>query len=182
MTDRADERDAAFRIIEEAYESIKLSLESTDQPEYKSTKSGMWAVSKPVELYHAFCHFQLARYEHLADLGSGDGRVALIGSLFTRTTGYETDEELYKKSLEMRDRLRIKNARFIQEDYLLVDLSPYNVLYLYPDKPFYALEERLRTVWQGYLLVNGPHFPPRHFRKIAECPPSVGRFVLYESA
>ena len=182
MTNRADERNAAFRVIEKAYVNIKLALESTDQPEYKSTKSGMWAVSKPVELYHAFCHFQLARYEHLADLGSGDGRVALIGSLFTRTTGYETDEEQYKKSLEIQDRLRINNARFIQEDYLLVDLSPYNVLYLYPDKPFYALEERLRTVWQGYLLVNGPHFPPRHFRKIAECPPSVGRFVLYESA
>ncbi len=181
MTNQADERDTAFRMIAEAYESIKLALESTEQLEYKGTRSGMWAVSDPVEVYGAFCHFQLARYEHLADLGSGDGRAALIGSLFTRTTGYETDEELYRKSLEIRDRLRIKNARFMQEDYLLADLSQYNLLYLYPDKPFYALEDKLRAGWQGHLLVNGPHFPPRHFRKIAECPPSVGRFVLYES-
>ena len=180
MINRTEERDAAFTVIAKAYESTKLGLESTEQLEYKGTSSGMWAVSDPEEVYGAFCYFQLDRYENLADLGSGDGRAALIGSLFTRTTGYETDEELYRKSLEIRDRLRIKNARFVQEDYLLADLSPFNILYLYPDKPFYALEERLRTAWQGHLLVHGPHFPPRHFRKIAECPPSVGRFILYE--
>ena len=181
MTNGSDERDAAFKLIEEAYENIKLALESTDQLEYKSTESGMWAVSDPREVYRAFCYFHLDHYEHMADLGSGDGRVALIGSLFTHTTGYETDEEQYKKSLEIRDKLKIRNARFIQEDYLLVDLRPYDILYLYPDKPFHALEEKLETVWQGHLLVHGPHFPPRHFRRIAECPPSVGKFVLYES-
>jgi hypothetical protein len=115
-------------------------------------------------------------------LGSGDGRVALVGSLFTKVTGYETDEVLYQKSLEIRDLLGIENVIFFQRNYLLNDLSPYDILYLYPDKPFYALEDRLQYAWQGHLLVNGPHFPPRLFRRIAECPPSVGRFVLYELA
>ena len=117
----------------------------------------------------------------MADLGSGDGVAALIGSLFTRTTGFETDESLYAKSLEIRDQLRLSHARFLPQDYLLADLSLYDLLYLYPDKPLQALEEKLRSVWCGHILVNGPHFPPRHLKKISESPFSVGRFVLYQS-
>ncbi len=117
----------------------------------------------------------------MAELGSGDGKVALIGSLFTRVTGYETDESLYKKSLEIRDELELSNVVFLLEDYLLADLSPYDILYLYPDKPFSVLEETLRASWHGHLLVYGPHFPPRHFNKVSESPSGVGKFVLYES-
>ena len=176
MTARSNEIDAAFEVIEKTYESINLA---TSQMEYKSTRSGMWAASNPREVYRTFCHFHLAQYEYMADLGSGDGRVSLIGSLFTQATGYETDEKLYEKSLQVRDRLRLNRARFIQKDYLVVDLSPYNMLYLYPDKPFYALEDKLKDGWRGHLLVNGPHFPPRHFKQIAAAPPEVGKFVLY---
>ena len=181
MVSRSVERDGAFRKVEAAYQNFYQLLKSDGAHPYRSTESGMWATSDANEVYGAFCHFQLNRYTHLADLGSGDGRVALVGSLFTRVTGYETDEVLYQRSLEIRDLLGIHNVIFIQQNYLLADLSPYDVLYLYPDKPFYALEDRLQYSWQGHLLVNGPHFPPCHFRRIAECPPSVGRFVLYES-
>ena len=181
MTSRSNQRDATFRRIEEVYRGTNLICKSTEQPEYKSTESGMWAASNPVEVYRAFSHFQLAQYQHMADLGSGDGRVSLIGSLFTRATGYETDEELYAKSLKIRDTLRIKNARFIRQDYLDVDLNPYSMLYLYPDKPFYPLEDKLKDGWQGHLLVHGPHFPPHHFNKVAEAPPEIGKFVLYKS-
>ncbi|UCG11326.1 MAG: hypothetical protein JSU72_12325 [Deltaproteobacteria bacterium] len=148
---------------------------------YRSTGSGMWAVSDAEEVYRVFCHFDWDRYTHMGDLGSGDGKVALIGSLFTRATGYETDDVLYRKSLEIRGELSLSNVSFEQQDYLLADLSTHDVLYLYPDKPFYALEERLHPNWKGHLLVHGPHFPPNHFRKITESPPSIGKFVLYES-
>jgi hypothetical protein len=117
----------------------------------------------------------------MADLGSGDGIVALIGSLFTIVTGYETDEVLYRKSLEIRDELELSQASFLLQDYLSVDLSPYDVLYLYPDKPCHVLEEKLLPAWRGHILVNGPHIPPHYFNRVAESPPSVGRFALYES-
>ncbi len=182
MVSRSDERDGAFWKVEAAYQNFYQLLNSDGALPYRSTESGMWATSDANEVYRAFCHFQLNRYTHLADLGSGDGRVALVGSLFTKVTGYETDEVLYKKSLEIRDQLGMHNVIFLQQNYLLADLSPYDILYLYPDKPFYALEDRLHYSWQGHLLVNGPHFPPRHFSKVAESPPAVGKFVLYESA
>ena len=182
MVSRLDERDRNFRKVEAAYQNFDQLLKSDGALPYRSTELGMWATSDLNEVYRAFGYFQLYRYTHLADLGSGDGRVALIGSLFTRVTGYETDEVLYQKSLEIRDQLGIHNVIFSQQNYLLADLAPYDILYLYPDKPFYDLEDRLHYSWQGHLLVNGAHFPPRHFSRIAECPPSVGRFVLYESA
>lgn len=182
MVSRSDERDGTFRKVEAAYQNFDQLLKSDDALPYRSTELGMWATSDLSEVYGAFCHFQLNQYTHLADLGSGDGRVALVGSLFTKVTGYETDEVLYQKSLEIRDQLGIQNVIFLQQNYLLLDLAPYDILYLYPDKPFYGLEDRLHSSWQGHLLVNGPHFPPRHLSRIAECPPSVGRFVLYESA
>jgi hypothetical protein len=180
MSERSAERQAAFKKIEAAYQSFYKALESNDALPYRSTESGMWAISDAKEAYRAFCHFKLGRYAHLADLGSGDGKVALIGSLFTRVTGYETDDTLHKKSLEIRDQLKLSHASFLRQDYLLADLSPYDILYLYPDKPLYALEARLHPVWHGHLLVNGLHFPPRYFDKIAESPLSVGRFTLYE--
>ena len=74
MLDRSSERHAAFRVVEKTYKSISLALESNEQLEYRSTGSGMWAVSKPKEVYRAFCYFHLDHYEHMADLGSGDGR------------------------------------------------------------------------------------------------------------
>ncbi|MGD8502910.1 MAG: hypothetical protein PVG64_09240 [Syntrophobacterales bacterium] len=182
MSERLEERHATFKRVEEIYQRFYEALQLDGMLPYRSTESGMWAVSDAREVYHAFSHFQLGQYHHMADLGSGDGKVALIGSLFTRVTGYETDEVLYNKSVEIRDELGLSNASFQLRDYLLADLSSYDILYLYPDKPFYDLEEKLRSVWQGHLIVNGPHFPPRHLIKLTEAPPSVGKFVLYESS
>jgi len=181
MSGRSEERDAAFKKIEAAYQRFYHELRLSGGLPYRSTASGMWAVSDAGQVYRAFCHFGLGRYNHMADLGSGDGVAALIGSLFTQVTGYETDEVLYKKSLEIRDDLELIQARFMLQDYLLADLGRYDMLYLYPDKPFYALEEKLRPSWCGHILVSGPHFPPRYLNKIAEFSSSLARFVLYDS-
>jgi len=144
MSRRSEERNGAFTRLERAYRLFYQELNLTGSLPYKSTASGMWAVSEAKEVYRAFRHFRLDQYCHMADLGSGDGITALIGSLFTRVTGYETDELLYRKSLEIRDELELSQARFLLQDYLLTDLSPYDLLYLYPDKPLHALEEKLR--------------------------------------
>ena len=181
MTFRSNKRHTGFQKIEAAFERFYQELERNGGLPYRSTVSGMWAVSEAKEVYRAFCHFRVDQYNHMADLGSGDGVAALIGSLFTQVTGYETDEVLYMKSLEIRDELKLADVRFLLQDYFLADLDPYDILYLYPDKPLLSLEERLGPAWCGHILVNGPHFPPRYFNKVAESPLAVGNFVLYES-
>jgi len=182
MSDPSRGRDLAFRNIQTAYQDFYQKLKHTENSlPYRSTKSGMWATSSAEEIYRGFSHFQLDQYSHMADLGSGDGIVVAIASLFTQATGYEVDEWLYEKSIELWDILKFSKATFLQADFLRADLSGHDLLFLYPDKPFYELEERLHNTWRGRLLVNGPHFPPRQLKKVAESPPSIGRFVLYES-
>ena len=182
MSDPSRERDLAFREIQTAYQDFYQRLKNLKQKlPYRSTKSGMWATSKAEEVYRGFCHFNLDQYNHMADLGSGDGIVVAIASLFTRATGYEIDAWLHEQSIALRNSLNLSKATFIQADFLRANLSGHDLLYLYPDKPFHDLEERLHSTWRGRLLVNGPHFVPLHFKKVAESPASVGRFTLYES-
>ncbi|MFP3870103.1 MAG: class I SAM-dependent methyltransferase [Syntrophobacteria bacterium] len=180
MNGTSPERDAAFARLTDAYQGFYRSLRRSGGLPYRSTRSGMWAASDAKEVYSAFCFFGLDRYTHMADLGSGDGKVVLIASLFTRAAGYEIDQELYRTSVRIRDELNLPYAEFFQQDYLEADLSSYDLLYLYPDKPLYALEEKLRVSWCGCVLVKGHHMPPRHLRNIAESPRETGRFVLYE--
>jgi len=181
MGELSAQRDESFEKVEAVYLSFYETLKRDGLLPYRSTKSGMWATSGIRQVYGAFRHFELHRYNHMADLGSGDGIVVLIGSLFTHATGYETDDWLYKESIKLCNSLSLTNARFLNENFLHADLSGYDLLYLYPDKPFDDLAERLHATWRGRLLVNGPHFPPSHFNKVAEYLPSTGKFVLYES-
>jgi hypothetical protein len=181
MSDPLRQRDLDFLEIQAAYQTFYQRLKQVKEGlPYRSTKSGMWATSSAEEVYRGFCHFELDQYSHMADLGSGDGIVVAIASLFTRATGYEIDQWLHEQSIELSNSLNLSKATFIQADFLRANLSAYDLLYLYPDKPFYHLEERLHTTWTGRLLVNGPHFPPRRFKKLIESPASIGRFVLYE--
>ena len=47
----------------------------------------------------------MKRFNRFIDLGSGDGKVALIASLFCRQAeGIEIDDELFGKSLEMKEK------------------------------------------------------------------------------
>ena len=123
MTFRSNKRHTGFQKIEAAFERFYQELERNGGLPYRSTVSGMWAVSEAKEVYRAFCHFRVDQYNHMADLGSGDGVAALIGSLFTRVTGYETDEVLYMKSLEIRDELKLADVRFLLQDYFLAICS-----------------------------------------------------------
>jgi hypothetical protein len=181
MSESTVQRDQTFTKVEVAYRGFCEDLQRNGLLSYRRTKSGMWATSGIREVYDAFRYFHVHLYSHIADLGSGDGIVVLIGSLFTHATGYETDDWLYKKSIKLRDSLNLANARFLQQNFLHADLSVYDLLYLYPDKPFDDLAERLHTTWSGRLVVNGSHFPPRYFSKIGEYLHPSGKFVLYQS-
>jgi len=182
MSDPSLGRDLAFRKIQTAYQDFYQKLKHLENSLcHTGVRSRECGPLRARKRSIAVSHFQLDQYSHMADLGSGDGIVVAIASLFTQATGYEVDEWLYEKSIELWDILKFSKATFLQADFLRADLSGHDLLFLYPDKPFYELEERLHNTWRGRLLVNGPHFPPRQLKKVAESPPSIGRFVLYES-
>lgn len=133
---------------------------------YKVTPLGMWACSDPAELWELFQALELASCRHMADLGSGDGRAVLLASLFTQATGIEADSELVAESRDLAAELGLSRASFAQGDCRLKDLTPYDLLFIYPDKPLTWLENMLPAYWRGRLLVYGAGFGPQGLRKL----------------
>ena len=108
---------------------------ATLQEPYKVTPAGMWACSRSEEVYDLFYQLDLGGYRHLVDLGSGDGRAVLLASLFLPATGIEADADLVRASKALACRLGLERAEFVCADCRQVDLHPYDLLFIYPDKP-----------------------------------------------
>lgn len=136
------------------------SSPGTGPPPYRMTGLGAWASSRPAHLYYFFRRVNLSGFKLLIDLGSGDGTAALIASLFTRAVGLESEPELVAAAARSARDLRIDDrVRFICADFFTQRIEEADCLFIYPDKPVYALEDRLQG-WSGTLLIYGPHFPP----------------------
>lgn len=76
----------------------------------------------------------LKKGEKLFDLGSGDGRIVIIGAekFGANSVGVELDPDLWKKSSEKIRTLGLQNlARIIQGDFLVQDYTSADVVTLY---------------------------------------------------
>jgi hypothetical protein len=148
--------------IKKRYEYYYQQLLQKGQFLFKDTKDGSWGVSITEEVYTLFQKINLEQFSSFLDLGSGDGKVVLISSLFVKNaTGIESDRELYEMSIKINEELHIQNTTFLNENYHNHDFSQYNVLYILPDKPFHrGLQEKVEKELQGILIVYGNHFAP----------------------
>ncbi len=136
----------------------------SDQLPYRLTVSGAWAVSRPAHLFYFFRKIELSRFRLFVDLGSGDGIVACLAALFTTAVGIEADSRLVRTARGAARALDLeRRVGFIRADYLSQGLQAADCLYIYPDKPVFALEREL-SGWSGTLLIYGPHFPPKELK------------------
>jgi len=145
---------------QEVLAAVERFQRGLDEP-YKMTPVGMWACSDQTELLELFQQVDLASYRHMADLGSGDGRAVLLGALFTRATGIKADPQLLAVSRNLARELGLERASFSEGDCRQQDLTPYDLLFIYPDKPLAWLEKMLPAAWGGRLLVYGAGFRPQ---------------------
>jgi hypothetical protein len=128
---------------------------------YRLTASGAWAAARPGHLFNFFKRVDLSRFRLFIDLGSGDGVASCTAGLFTRSIGIESDPLLVSRAARAARDLKLQGrVGFICADFLTQRIQKADCLYIYPDKPIYALEKSLE-VWDGTLLIYGPHFPPR---------------------
>ena len=97
-----DKLDNQFQSIVKEYDQYYKSLLQKGRLPLKSTAKGFWGYSIAEEVYELFKKIKLEQYKSFVDLGSGDGKVVLIASLFTKAIGIEIDEELVRKSEEMK--------------------------------------------------------------------------------
>jgi len=133
----------------------------------KDTGIGFWGPSIPDEVYEAFRKIGLRKCRSFLDLGSGDGKITLIASLFSKYSyGIEYDQELHKKASELQSKLGIKNVRFVNDDFMKYDLSKYDIIFCSPDKPMErGLGKKLEKELKGKLVLQGHHFHPANLKK-----------------
>ena len=118
-------------IVQKYREHTDSILRKGDFP-LRETFNGFWGISVCEEVFELFKKLRLRYYNNFLDLGSGDGRVAAIASLFTNATGIESDKELYEKGLKIKNKLKLDcdfiNKNFYEGDYYKLRIGDYRAL------------------------------------------------------
>jgi len=159
-----DEKDIKFRQIKQAYLELEKELKESGKGLVYDTEKGIYGTSGLDNIFRFFNEIELQSYRHFLDLGSGDGRVVLIASLFTRATGIEYDAELSRIAEGIRDRLGL-DCELIRGDYLEHGLSEYDVLFMNPDHCFGKLDVKLKREMRGVLFIYNEIFAPDLLKK-----------------
>lgn len=157
--------DKKFQIIKQEYDKFYNSLLRKGQLPMGDTEVGFWGASIGEDVFEFFRKIKLQNFKSFIDLGSGDGKVALIASLFTKSTGIEFDDDLHTKAVEIRDKLNL-NSELIKGDFLKHDFSKYDVFFINPDKAFNkGLERKLMNEMKGVLFVYNIIYRPDNLKK-----------------
>ena len=159
-----------FENVKQVYDDFyKFLLVKHGMYPVKDTGIGYWGVSVSDEVYQIFDKMNLSSYNHFLDLGSGDGKVVMIASLFTQSTGIEFDPWLHHVALDVKDKLfhvpKTSRARFLNGDFHNHDLSAYDVLFLNPDQKSSLLDNKIKNEFNGKLIAYGPYNHPENFNQ-----------------
>ena len=156
-----------FQQIKKEYDNFYKDLLRSGKLPLRSTRKGFWGYMLADDIYEAFKRLNLQKHKTFVDIGSGDGKVVLIASLFcNRAVGIEIDDELFQKSLEMQKNLGIQNAIFYNNDFYEHSVSGFDVVFVYPDEPMHrGLEKKLLNELTGKLIHCGHHFHPQNLKK-----------------
>ncbi|MBI2548963.1 hypothetical protein HYW21_06445 [Candidatus Woesearchaeota archaeon] len=165
--------EAHYREIKRKYDEFSQSLLRQGMLPLRDTQIGFWGIAPSDEVFTLFTKIKLHHYGNFIDLGSGDGRVVLIASLFTNATGIEFDPWLVENAQKIQQSLSVipsmRRARFIQDDFRNHHLSAYDLVFIHPDQPMHrnGLDNKLNNELEGRLVIFGPHFHPRDLKKEA---------------
>ncbi len=154
-----------FEKIKEVYDFFEQFLLKNGRVPARDTGIGYWGITNIKDLYELFTRMEVQKYHHLLDLGSGDGRVALLASIFgVQATGIECDDWLTSTALNMKGKLALphfEKVRLLKDDFMKHSIQSYDLVYVSPDKPFFrGLDRKLQKELQGKLIVHGYEFHP----------------------
>ncbi len=150
-----------FEQIKSKYSEFERELMRNGKLPMRDTGIGFWNGAVCDDIFQLFKKIGLQKYNNFLDLGSGDGRVVLIASLFTNASGVEYDKPLVEKAEEIKNSLRIKNAVFHHKNFHEHNISAHDIVFISPDAPMHrGVESKLLAELRGKLIVYGPHFHP----------------------
>ena len=163
--------------LEELIETITQSCAEAYPLEYarrfiksggKTTNDqGIFGISREMDLIGFVFERTLTQGKKMIDLGSGDGRVVFLASLYgVDANGVEYDRALCAISEKSKERLAEKGVieqervHFICDDFFNLDLSSYDVFYLNPGfvRGKELAEKISREAREGSILIFY-HFP-----------------------
>lgn len=154
-----------LELIKKKYSDFSTSLLKQGKLPLRKTELGFWGSSICNEVFEIFNRIKLHKYNNFIDLGSGDGRVVLIASLFTNAKGIEIDKPLIEKSKQIAKELKL-NAEFIHGNFNEHDISSYDVVYSFPDTAInFGLQKKLMNELNGKFILTGPHLFPIQLKK-----------------
>jgi hypothetical protein len=174
-----------FQILKERYDDFHRYLLTNGILPARDTGIGYWGITPLPELFELFKQIDLGSYKSMLDLGSGDGRVVLLASLFgIEAHGIEYDPWLVNTSLFIRRRLNMAQfarTKIREDNFMHRDLSCYGLVFCSPDKPFHrnGFENKLLRELSGDLIVHGWEFHPQHLQKKAEHLLNGEKFCVY---
>ncbi len=158
-------RKEVFLKIKEEYSNFYKELMMDGKLPIGETKVGFWGTTITDDLFELFEKINLQKYKSFIDLGSGDGKAALVASLFTKASGIEFDKDLFEKSIEIRDKMGLK-AELIKGDFLKHDISKHDIIFINPDKNFSeGTEAKLLKEMNGILIVYNIIYIPEKLKK-----------------
>lgn len=161
-----------FNVINGAYSNFYKQIIGSGKFPLKETEAGYWGCSSIKDVFEIFKEIKLNNCKNFVDFGSGDGKVVLVAALFTNAAGIESDKELFDKSIEFKNKLikkiKLNEIKFENKNYLNEDFSKYDVIFHYPDKRMYGIENKLlKEMKKDAILIHyGNFFFPLQLRKI----------------
>ncbi|MFH1133752.1 MAG: methyltransferase [Nanoarchaeota archaeon] len=160
-----------FLEVKKKYDDFYRKMMKDGLLPMRSTAKGFWGASISHEVYAAFEKLKLEKSRQFLDLGSGDGSVVMIASLFgPKSAGVEFDEWLIEVSRKMQRQLshlpKVPAATFHHGDYFEHSLQGYDTIFINPDVPFFrGVESKLLKEMTGRLIVYGHDFLPQHLEE-----------------
>lgn len=150
----------SFEQIKEYFKAKDHARIASGRLPMRSTEAGFWGVSHLDDVKDFFEKKQFSTNTKFLDLGSGDGRVVLVASLYVDAVGVEFDQELVNESRQAAQELGL-NVSFICDDFIHVDFSSYDVLYSYADQRWDRYKDKLLSELSGELYCYHDTYHPR---------------------
>jgi len=130
-----------FSMIERYYSALDLERRKKGNPSYEDTAHGIWGSSDLRKCFDLFMRISLSEKNRLLDLGSGDGRIAMVAALFCGSSGVEGDASLHAVALRAKRELiaripSLERCELVLGDYTAIDssrLAVFDTFFIFAD-------------------------------------------------
>ena len=156
-----EERFARFEEMKAHYKMLDDDGLRRGELPMGETTHGFWGTTNMNDAWLLFRRIGLERFTRFVDLGTGDGRIVAIASLFTHAVGIEGDEDLVRKGKDAWEHLGLRDAELKLQDFYDEPLGAYDIAFMFPDKAFDArLVGKLLEEFHGHLLLYNDIYLP----------------------